>query len=1113
MGNISKVVLFELLKLKKLLLFSIIFSFYLLPANANVYSTIQQQIVVKGVVKDNITGETLPGVGILLEGTSNGAITDIDGNYSIKVTGDKAVLVFSYVGYASQKMVIGKQTNININLVQDVKTLDEVVVMGYGTIQKKINVTGAVSTVKSESLVSSGFSNITTALVGNASGVSGLQTSGEPGQNGTKIFIRGRSSFSGTSDPLIVIDGIEQASEQAYSQLNAMDPNEIGSVSVLKDASSTAVYGIRGANGVIVVTTKRGNKSKPTVSFSSTYGYTEPISLNKTSNSYDWAIIRNEAVNYNKNQMGDPSFNGYLFSEDQLWKFKNGRDYTPAEVDNMTQLTDAQKATLNESSPIWYGSKDYINEIFNHKGPQKQINTNISGGTDKMKYFASIGYFNQGSILGNTTFAGSNTGSTYKRYNYRTTVDLNPLKNLDISITMAGQFGTTSGPAGNAANQTLTSRYTTIMQYIAEENPWVAPPIIDGKLINGWSGTGGTASNPVGGLVQQSYNPLATLLLSGQGITENTLLSNTLKIKHTLDYLTEGLSVRGSLSYDDNYSKSFSINPKIPTYSVTRNLQDPNILVFTGGVQGPTQYELKSEGAWNKLYFDAGIDYVKSFGDHNITLLALGKASLYRMPNESSLAVKFNTPSGIIGLVGRATYNYKEKYMTEVSMGYNGTEQFAKGKRFGFFPSFSAGWVLTNETFMSFPNWVDMIKVRGSYGKVGSDDLNRRRYLYLSSSYLQDQGGYYLGTATGSTANPQYKGSFEGALGNPILTWELSTKTGFGLDSRFLNNRLVLNLDLFNEKRTNILVQSGIIPLTFGVPTANIPPVNVGETSNQGYEATIEWRDRIGDFNYGITTSLSHARNKIDYRAEAPNPYYWQNQTGLSIGQYSGLISDGFYNTPEELANRTYNTYSAGKHILGDIRYKDINGDGKIDEKDIVPIGNTNLPLYSYSFRLRLGYKGFDINALLNGSFRGSYYLNDHYTYMLSKQSGMVYQWQVDDRWTPEKVADGSQILYPRPSIDGNAGPNFLRSDFWLKSTDFLRLKNLEIGYIFPVGWLKKAGMGSKSSLRIYANASNLWTSKNEVSKYGVDPEMTDDNAQYLFPLTRVLLCGVNVTF
>ncbi len=1069
-----------------------------------------QQRTIQGSVTDE-KGQPLIGVSVKVKGSTNGASSGPDGKFTLKIPANGSVLTFSYIGFVSQERPA--TAGMHIILKEQASSLDEVVVVGFAT-QKKATLTGSVSTVSAKELVATSTSNITNMLIGNAPGLSGVQTSGEPGRNSASIFIRGVSSFY-SQDPLVVIDGVQQASERAYDQLNSMDANEIENVSILKDASSTAVYGIRGANGVIIVTTKRGKIGKPVLSLATNFGFTRPTDLLNTVNSYEYGIMRNEAIHTEMSSFGNTGLSQYLFDDDDLWKFKNDRDYTPAEVAAMTNLTDAQKAQLNASPALYYGSHDWMKEQFGNTGPQKQVNMNISGGTARVKYFTSLGYFDQGSILSNTNYYGSNTKSTFTRYNFRSNFDIDVVKNLKISVNLSGQFGTTSGPgANNAGPYDLSGRYKAIMQYIYDANPFYAPGIVDGHLVNYYAGVAGSAANPLGlktGSSIGNQNAVYNLLISGNETLYNTLLSNSISFKYIMDYLTKGLSARATANYDDDYVKAVSYFPSLPVYSVRRNADNPNTLEFFNGAIGANTFNSNPghNSTWRKMYYEAGLDYNRSFGNHTVTGLLLGTAQKYSLPDGSE-----HTPSGVMGLVGRATYNYKERYLVEFSMGYNGTEQFIENKRFGFFPAYSAGWVISNESFFPKNDWLTYLKVRGSYGEVGNDQLRindvTRRYLYLPSTFNTGQGGYYWGNSNGSVANPSYSGATEGTIGNPDVTWERAKKTNIGLDARFLHDRLSFTADIFRDKRDNILTDLQTIPGVYGVPGSSVPPANVGITNNHGYELVLGWNDRIGTLGYNITGNVNYARNKVVYKAEAPNPYPWMNQTGYAIGQYFGLVSDGFYDTRDELNNRPYNAYTSNKAVLGDINYKDINGDGLIDNKDRVPIGFSNLPQYSFSLKIGFNYKGFDVSTLFTGSAKGSYYLNPGMVATFVKNAGNALQWEYDGRWTPEKVAKGEEITYPRASI-GYTGSdnNYLGSDFWLISNNFKRLKNAEVGYTLPqLNFLQRANI---STVRIYVNGNNLLTWGNAMK--GLDPELRDNSSTYIFPLTRVISFGANVRF
>lgn len=1068
--------------------------------------------VISGVVV-NEAGEPLVGVTVMVEGKSAGTITDQNGKFTINVENND-VLVFSMLGMLEQKVTVGNNSVFRVILMLDEEKAngDDLIVTAFAR-QKKVNVTGAVSTVSGKEIVASPVANITNALIGVVPGVNGLQMTGEAGRNETNIKIRGISTY-GNTNPLIVIDGVEQAAEQAFIELNAMDPNEIAGISILKDASSTAVYGIRAANGVIIVTTKRGLSGKPKINLSTNFGMTQATMLQKGLSSHDWAYMRNEAIMHDMNSYdGTAGLAAYLFSDDDLWKFRNNRDFTPEEVEAMANLTPEQKAQLNSSPALYYGSKDVYKDLFGKYGPQTQINLNISGGSEKVKYFTSFGYFNQKSITNDVQYHSADTRSNFRRYNFRSNFDINVIKNLTISLNLAGQFGAMQGPGAASDPYDLNGRYFTMMQLVMEGNPIQSAGMVDGRLISTYAGERGGPQNPLAAIINDSKGGLNTMyhfLNSGAGFIYNNLLDNTLRFEYKMPYIVDGLRFISTVNYQDNYNKYVSIRPSLPIYTVQRNLDNPNILEFFGGGVSNDQFDSYGYSNWNKFYVDAGIDYSGSFNRHNVMGLILGKASKYTMPGDNN-----RTPSGIMGLVGRFMYNYADRYMAEVNMGYNGTEQFASGMQFGLFPAFSVGWVPTLEPFFPENNILSFLKIRASYGEVGNDLLGStgRRYLYLPNTYNLNQGGYWLGTSDGTSPNSYYPGANEGAIGNPNVTWEKAKKTDVGVETMFFNNRLTFNYDWFFESRSNILTTLGIIPGVYGVPAESVPPANVGETENKGYEIVLGWRDKVNDFGYFFEGHLTHTKNKVIYRAEAPNPYDWMNATGKAIGQRFGLISNGFYNTQEELNNRPYNTYTSNKATLGDIRYKDLNGDGVIDNKDVAPIGYPNFPEYQFGVKVGVDYKRFEINALFNGSKNGSFYMPSGFVIPYLLGGGNAWQWMFDGRWIPEKAASGATITYPRATYNYSySDNNFLDSDFWMRSTDFFRLKNIEIAYSFlPEGrLLQRLGIGT---LRIYATGNNIYTFKNNLSEVGIDPETPDGRSKYIFPLIRTYNFGLNVQF
>jgi TonB-linked SusC/RagA family outer membrane protein len=1076
-----------------------------------------EAITVKGVVSDK-TGETLIGVNVSVKGANPmiGTVTDINGSYTLDGVPADATLVFSYVGMASQEIQVAGRSTINLIMDEESIGLNQIVVTAFAT-QKRINVTGALSTVSGKEIASVPVANVTSALIGNTPGVSGLQVSGEPGRNDATIRIRGVATY-GNNTPLIVIDGVEQPSEQAFAELNSMDPNNILGLSILKDASSTAVYGIRAANGVIIVTTKRGIAGKPVISFSANYGITQAADLQHNLSSYDWASMRNEAIDEEMLSYANGASEAmYKYSSDDLWKFQHDRDYTPAEVAAMN-LSDAQKASLMNSPALYYGNHDLYSEQFGNNGPQAQFNVNVSGGTQRVKYFASIGYFTQEGITNATKYYGSDTQSSYRRYNFRSNFDIDVLHNLKVSVGLSGQFGSSKGPGTADDPYDLSARYKTIMQYIYDGDPIGTPGILEGHLINNFAGVAGSAQNPLAVKTNSqigSQNAVYNLLTSGTGTIDNTLLNATVKIEHELDYLLKNLKLRGTLNYQDNYNRVTQINPSIPSYTVERDPVNPNIFDYFGGSVGETTFNQWGYSNWNKLYLDAGLEWNGIFGVNNVSALALWKASKYYMPQDAN---NTNTPSGVMGLVGRVTYNYDERYMVELNLGYNGTEQFAKGHRFGLFPAYSIGWVPSAEKFFPKNKIWTFAKIRASYGEVGNDQLgNQRRYLYLPNTYNLNQGGYWWGN-TGNTVSDYYYGITEGTLGNSEVTWEKAKKTDLGVELKFLSDRLYATYDYFDERRNDILTTLGIIPGIYGVSADKVPPVNVGKTSNHGYEAVLGWNDKIGDVGYYVEGNVSYAKNKIIYEAEAPNPYYWMNATGFSIGQRFGLKSDGLYNTQEELANRPYNNYTSNKATLGDIRYVDLNGDGIINNKDVAPIGYPNFPEYHFGLKLGVNWKGFDLKVLFSGTANGSYYLNSGLTMPYFKYAGNAWDWQYAGRWTMDRFQAGDKISAPRAIFNPTTSDNNylgVSSDYWMVSNNHVKLKNVEIGYSFPANtpFMKHARI---TGLRIYANGNNLYTFKNALSKYGIDPETEDGSnggSTYIYPITRVFNIGINVQF
>jgi TonB-linked SusC/RagA family outer membrane protein len=1065
----------------------------------NLQAQNKAEIVITGVVTD-ASGEPIPGTTVFVKGTTVGTITDFKGAYSLKVPANSNTIVFSFIGMTKQEIPIsGSSRTFNVVLKNEELGLEEVVVVGYGT-QKKETATGAISTVKSEDILKTSVSNVGNALVGLVPGISSVQFSGEPGSNAATIRIRGVSTLNGEGqDALVVIDGLQQSIEV----LNAINPNDIASVSVLKDASATSIYGIRGANGVIIVTTKRGKTGKPSISISSDFGFTEARTLFKPVSSYEYALFRNEAI-LNDDNIDNTS--PLYFTEDEIWKFQNNRDYTDAELEAMN-LTSEQLAAAKASPALYYGSHDYFKDQYGGRAPQTEINLNVSGGNDKVSYFTSVGYFKQDGII-NYDYYNTDLNSHYNRYNFRSNVDIKSIKNLTVSLNLSARFSSTAG--AGVLNQEDDDRYWSINQWVMEASPFQGPGIRDGRLINGFVST----ANPIKDTKGASGSaPLNTIFGQTIGTKSTSNVNTTLNLKYDLNYITKGLSVGSVLSYDDTYTKGSKKGTPVPRYSAMRNPKNPAEILYFGGAVGPIALEDNVSNFKTQSYYaEARISYDRVFGDHNISAVVIGNAQKKFNPD-----LQYRVPEGLMGLAARATYNYKEKYLGEINMAYNGSENFPESNRFGFFPSVSLGWVISNEPFLKDSKVISWLKIRGSYGIVGNDKIGGQRFLYLPSTWANfnpgsDQilEGYFFGVTNGSAYNPYYVGSYEDKLGNPVVTWEKAVKRNVSLESRFFEDKLSLTLELYNENRTNILWALGVVPQITG---ATFPPANIGEVYNKGYELELGWKDHIGKVNYFIKGYLAYAKNKIIYKDEAPYKYDWMNETGFSIGQYKGYKNVGFFNTDAEVNNRPYTSANGNSIRTGDLRYVDVNGDGIISASDRVPIGYSNLPLYSFSSTIGFSYKGFDISALFTGSAKGSItFQSENLSTPFFKEHGQAMQWQYDGRWTPEKVAAGITPTFPRAAFNNSSNNNGSSlSDFWMRPNDYIKLKNIEMGYSFQQ-LATKLGV---SKIRLSLSANNVWLIKSSVID-GIDPEQLDAGYSvrgFIFPMTSAYMAGINIEF
>ncbi|MCK9205993.1 MAG: TonB-dependent receptor [Salinivirgaceae bacterium] len=1010
------------------------------------------QPVITGMVLDE-NGISMPGVSVLIKGTSIGTITDFNGKFSIKIDHKDAVLVFSFIGYSSSEITVGNQTSINIKMVPDMVGLDEVVIVGYGS-QKKVSVVGAISTITTKGLVQSPAANISNALAGRLTGLTTVQNTGQPGKDDASLYIRGRSTWVNAS-PLYIVDGVER---ESYTQVDA---NEIEYFSILKDASATAVYGVRGANGVIIITTKRGKEQKPEVSLSAQYGLQQPTRLPNYLQSYETALLRNE------------SFINDGYTDDQL-------PFQPA----------ALEAFRTHSDPYHYPDVDWYDEVIRKFSPQSQYNVNIKGGTKTARYFLSTGYLNQEGLFNTQKHNDYNTNFRYDRFNFRSNLDIDVSKDLTFSVTIAARLEDTNEPGSTgysgAENQASFAPLTRTPPY--------ETPIFQK---NGKPGVGPSGANP-------------WLSVNGYGYTRNKkdVVESLVNLNYKLDKLTKGLSAKALLSYDSYFIEQKRYSKKTATYRLDSGPDEEDSYTVFG-----EDTELKYDGGYisdfSKSYFEGSLNYSQSFGIHNVTGLLLG--------NMESKSYGDDIPYRNMGLVSRLTYDYADSYIAEFNMGYNGSENFARGKRFGLFPSLSVGWIISHGNLLDKLPFINFMKLRMSYGLVGNDKIGGDRFMYSEEysyrdSWVSPSRPYFGTSATESQIVTLSR------IANPDLTWEKANKFNFGLETNFWENKLNTSVDVFLEYRKDILMDRNSIPRYLGVKP---PAGNIGKTRNSGCEVEIKYRDKIGeDFNFWVNVNYSFAKNIIIYKDEPENKLQWQKEEGQSIGQFYGYKVLGFFDIADfdenGVLNEKYPLQLVGEAPKpGDFIYADINGDKVVDDRDKLPIGYSDIPESTIGFSYGFDWKGFDFSMMWQAAYHVSLNISSESLYEFC-EGGRVQDFHkgrwayYTDPFTGELVDTRATATYPRLHSQSSS-PNWTINDFFLYNSSYLKLRNIEIGYELPIKQLAVLGI---SKMRVYLNGNNLLTFS-EVKQ--VDPEGPGYGGNrergWNYPQLAIYNLGINVTF
>jgi TonB-linked SusC/RagA family outer membrane protein len=1007
-----------------------------------------QTVRVTGVVKD-VQGEPLAGAGVKEKGVQNGVATDLNGEFALTVQPD-AVLEISFLGYITREVPVRGQTRLNILLEEDAEQLEEIVIVGYGS-QKKESVVGAISQVSSRELLKSPVGNISQAITGKIPGVITSQASGAPGADDAQVFIRGRATFAGDGQPLILVDGVERA----YSQIA---PDDIETISVLKDASATAVYGVRGANGVMLITTKRGKDLKPVVSLTANYQSQTPTRRDTYLNSYESVKLLEEALAND----GLPS------------------QFSAGDIDMYRKSVAGQLSGVDQ---LLYPNVNWYDEILNKSAPAQRYNLSIQGGTRRMRYYASGEMYDQQGLYKNlsTDKYGNKSNTSYRRYAFRANMDFLLTKELTMSVNFGTRFEERNGP-----NTTDTPLLNEVFYEINHTPGWLFPvsyPI---------AGDDGGTTLLYGGSSQYQNNIAGRMAKGGFYKSTNTINETNFIADYKMDWLTPGLRAKGMMSfdYDSYYKRSFTAN--FATYELNDRTNYESVLAYNQfNSDSELSYGGKDQTTMLKLYMEASLNYARSFGKNDVTGMLLYNQNDYRY--QADLAQRYQ------GLVGRVTYGYDERYLAEFNAGYNGSENFMKGRRFGFFPSMSVGWRLSNETFMQqYNSWLDNLKIRASYGQVGNDVYMvngvRQRFLY-EDKWTQLSNAYYFGT-TGNS------GVYEGQYPNYGVTWERANKYNLGLEFSVFKSLLSGSVELFYEKRNDILTEYLTRPEWVGVVMA---AGNLGKTKNSGYEIELRHVKRINsDFEYNAGLTYSHAANEIIDMDEPGLKTDYRKREGHPIEQYFGLVCDGFV-TAADLANPDFPVSTYGDVKAGDLKYRDMNGDGFIDDRDETFIGYSNIPENTYALSLGASYKRFGLSVMFQGVDHVSRYYDAEAMYAFV--SGGKVKEHHSDRWSPDlgEAENLRSAKYPLLHYDSYGDHNQRQNSFFLKNGAFIRLKNVELSYSLPLSLISKAGM---SDCRIYLNANNLvtWDHLDGLT----DPESNGSNK---YPIMKAVNIGINIKF
>ena len=1027
-------------------------------------STEQQQNKrkISGRVTD-IKGEPLIGVNVTVDGDANGSITNMDGLYEIFVTKKSVVLKFTYIGFKTSEIRTNASTNIyDVTLEEQVNELEETVIVGYGT-QRKISNIGAQSSMKMEDIKTPSAS-LTTTLAGRLAGVVAVQRTGEPGKDAADIWIRGISTPN-TSSPLVLVDGVERS-------FNDIDPEDIESLTTLKDASATAVYGVRGANGVILIKTKPGKVGKPTVSADYYESFTRFTKMVDLADGITYMNAANEAMR------NDGIATKY--TEDQIRNTIAGKD------------------------PYLYPNVDWLKEIFNDWGHNRRVNVNVRGGSEKVAYYASVSYFNEtGMTVTDKNINTYDSKMKYSRYNFTTNLNIDVTPTTKVEIGAQGYLGEGNYPAISSADL-----YNAAMSISPVEYPKMF--FVNGEAYVPGTSTNNNFNNPYSQATRRGYDNL----------TKNQIYSN-LRVTQNLDMLTKGLKLTAMYAFDV-YNE---IHVHQDRAESTYNFLDTSVPYDMNGqpilqriYEGSNVLSYKQETSGNKkTYLEASLNYDRTFNDdHRVSALFLFNQQSKLLYPKGTLEDAI--PYRMMGIAGRATYSWKDRYFAEFNIGYNGAENFSPKHRFGTFPAFGVGWVVSNEKFWQpLSKAVSFLKIRYTDGKVGNSEVSDRRFMYLDQMKENGDYGYKFGP------NGTKWAGYETVNMAVDLIWEESRKQDLGIDLKLFNDDLSIVFDLFKERRENILLKrEHSMPSFLGYNTS-APYGNIGIIENKGFDGTIEYNKRINkDWVIALRGNVTFNKDKWIQGELPEQKYEWMNQYGHNINGVKGYVAEGLFTQAEidDMA-RWESLSDANKAITpkpfasqfgtvkaGDIKYKDLNNDGQIDAYDQTYISRGDVPTTVYGFGFTVGWKDLSVGMMFQGVAGAERVLNGSSINPFNGGggSGNLYS-NIDDRWTEENPDQNA--FYPRLSYGSETTSsinNFQKSTWWVRNMNFLRLKTLQLSYNLPKPWVNKVHLKNAA---VYVMGTNLFT----LSRFKLwDPELNTDNGAS-YPNTTSYSVGINFTF